>query len=89
MSRRSDQILDAAERLLRHYGRNKTTVSDIAREAGIAVGSVYLEFETKDAIVAALSLDHAQRTVCIPSLVNPPGNIGIDTVKACIDIGKL
>jgi AcrR family transcriptional regulator len=55
MPTRSDQILDAAERLLRYYGRSKTTVSEIAREAGIAVGSVYLEFENKDAIVGALS----------------------------------
>ena len=55
MVSRRKRILDAAERLLRHYGRSKTTVADIAREVGIAVGSVYLEFETKDAVVAALA----------------------------------
>jgi AcrR family transcriptional regulator len=52
---RRDHILDAADELLRHYGRQKTTIADIARAAGVAVGSVYLEFETKDALVAALS----------------------------------
>lgn len=52
---RRDQILQAAERLLEHYGPQKTTVADVAREAGIGVGSVYLEFPSKEAIIEALS----------------------------------
>ena len=52
---RRAQILEAADRLLRHYGAEKTTVSDVAREAGVGVGSVYLEFPSKDAIVEELS----------------------------------
>lgn len=52
---RREQILQAAERLLEHYGPQKTTVADVAREAGIGVGSVYLEFPSKEAIVEALS----------------------------------
>lgn len=52
---RRHQILSATERLVRHYGFQKTTVGDIAREAGIGVGSVYLEFDSKDAIVEELS----------------------------------
>jgi len=41
-------ILDTAARLLRHYGPAKTTMADIARAADIAVGSVYLEFASKE-----------------------------------------
>ncbi|MCY0990018.1 TetR/AcrR family transcriptional regulator [Nannocystis sp. ILAH1] len=52
---RRAQILDAAERLLHHYGHAKTTVAEIAREARVSVGSVYLEFEAKDAIWVELS----------------------------------
>jgi AcrR family transcriptional regulator len=52
---RRAQILEAADRLLRHYGAQKTTVSDVAREAGVGVGSVYLEFPSKEAIVEELS----------------------------------
>src|SRR5512140_1621330 len=48
-------ILAAADRLLRHYGPQKTTVADVAREAGVGVGTVYLEFPSKDAIVEELS----------------------------------
>lgn len=54
-SSRRDQILDAAERLIHHYGHAKTTVAEIAREAGVSVGSVYLEFAAKDAIWIELS----------------------------------
>ncbi|MCC6528579.1 MAG: helix-turn-helix transcriptional regulator [Polyangiaceae bacterium] len=48
-------VLAAAERLLKHYGFAKTTVADIAREAGVSVGAVYLAFESKEALAAALS----------------------------------
>ncbi|MEZ4299146.1 MAG: helix-turn-helix domain-containing protein [Polyangiaceae bacterium] len=53
-SRRA-QILEAAHRLLRHYGPQKTTMADVAREASIGVGTVYLEFPSKDALVEELS----------------------------------
>jgi AcrR family transcriptional regulator len=52
---RRDLILKVADRLLRHYGPQKTTVADVAREAGVGVGTVYLEFPSKDALVEALS----------------------------------
>jgi AcrR family transcriptional regulator len=52
---RRQRILSATERLLHRYGPAKTTIADIAREAEIAVGTVYLEFESKDAIVEELS----------------------------------
>jgi AcrR family transcriptional regulator len=51
---RSNRILDATRKLLIRYGYDKTTVSDIAREAGISKGAVYLEFRSKDALVHAL-----------------------------------
>ena len=53
---RREQILRAAEQLFLHYGFAKTTVADIARQAAVAVGSVYLEFASKDAIVAEFSI---------------------------------
>lgn len=48
-------ILKAAERLFQRYGPSKTTIADVAREADIAVGSVYLEFDSKDALIEELS----------------------------------
>src|SRR3954453_13633623 len=53
---RRSAILRAANRLFEHYGHGKTTIADVAREAQIGVGTVYLEFESKEAIVQELSL---------------------------------
>lgn len=52
---RKERILGVAERLFAHYGPGKTTIADIARACGIGVGSVYLDFSSKEAILAALS----------------------------------
>ncbi len=53
--RRREGVLCAAEALLQREGYRGTTIAGIAKEAGISVGSVYLEFDSKDAIVAELS----------------------------------
>jgi AcrR family transcriptional regulator len=60
---RREQILRAAERLLGHYGPAKTTIADIAREADVGVGTVYLEFPSKDAILEALSTARHDRVL--------------------------
>lgn len=51
---REQRILDAAQRLVLHYGYDKTTISDIAKEADIAKGTVYLHFDSKDDLFEAL-----------------------------------
>ena len=48
-------ILACAARLFHHYGHSKTTVADIAREAQMGVGTFYLVFPSKEAIVEELS----------------------------------
>ena len=45
-----DAILDATERLLARFGYRKMTVEDIAREAGIGKGTIYLHFSSKEEI---------------------------------------
>ncbi len=52
---RRETILAACERLLHRYGPNKTTIQDVAKEARIAVGSVYLEFDSKERLLEELS----------------------------------
>ncbi|MBS1713043.1 MAG: TetR/AcrR family transcriptional regulator [Armatimonadetes bacterium] len=44
------RILDTAAALFERYGYKKTTIEDIAQEAGIGKGSVYLRFESKEEI---------------------------------------
>jgi len=48
-------ILHSAARLFGHYGQSKTTVADIAREAQVGIGTVYLVFSSKEEIVEELS----------------------------------
>ena len=54
-----DAILDATDRLLARYGYRKMTVEDIAAEAGIGKGSIYLHFSSKEEVV----LSHIDRIV--------------------------
>lgn len=72
---RRAQILIAAERLFQHYGFSKTTVADIAREAKIGVGSVYLEFPSKESIASQLS-EQCRRSVleAMSKLADSPSN---------------
>jgi AcrR family transcriptional regulator len=44
------RVLDAADHLLARYGYRKMTVEDIAAEAGIGKGSVYLAFASKEEV---------------------------------------
>ena len=55
MRARKQALLEAAHRLFYRYGPHKTTIGDIARAAGVGVGTVYLEFPNKDAILLELS----------------------------------
>jgi TetR/AcrR family transcriptional regulator, regulator of autoinduction and epiphytic fitness len=48
-------ILAAALTLFGHYGYRRTSIDDIAQEAGIAKGTVYLYFKSKEEIFRALS----------------------------------
>lgn len=53
---REQRILTAAAELFVYYGYDKTTVSDIARVAGISKGAVYLHFDSKDALFEAVMI---------------------------------
>ena len=54
VSDKYNRILDAFQKLLESQNIQKISVSDIARTAGIAKGSIYYYFPSKDAIVEAL-----------------------------------
>jgi TetR/AcrR family fatty acid metabolism transcriptional regulator len=45
------EILDAARRVIARYGMQGTTVDRVAEEAKVAKGTIYLYFDTKDALV--------------------------------------
>ncbi|HRC77763.1 MAG TPA: helix-turn-helix domain-containing protein, partial [Kouleothrix sp.] len=53
---RAQRILDAAAALILRWGYNKTTIDDIARQAGVAKGTIYLHWNTREELFGALML---------------------------------
>lgn len=51
---RADRILDAAAELMLRWGYNKTTIDDIVRLAGVAKGTIYLHWKTREDLFLAL-----------------------------------
>ncbi|MBT9369123.1 TetR/AcrR family transcriptional regulator [Rhizobium sp. CSW-27] len=50
-----ERILDAAERLFKHYGYSKTNVADIARDLSMSPANIYRFFSSKAEIHQALA----------------------------------
>jgi len=54
--RRRQQIIVAAKRVFTEKGFNKATIEDIARNAELSPGTLYLYFKNKEELYASLSL---------------------------------
>lgn len=54
--RRRQQIIVAAKRIFTAKGYQKTTMEDIAREAELSPGTIYLYFKNKEELYASLTL---------------------------------
>lgn len=52
---RREEILDAARRVFAERGFKGTTIADIAEVAGIALGTIYLYFPSKDDVFRAMN----------------------------------
>jgi len=51
---REQRILDVAAALVLRWGYNKTSIDDIARAAGVAKGTIYLHWKTREDLFGAL-----------------------------------
>src|ERR1700689_4056784 len=51
---RHHEVLEAARRIFARLGYAATNVEDIAKEAGMAKGTVYLYFKSKEEVFAAV-----------------------------------
>jgi AcrR family transcriptional regulator len=52
--RRRDEIMAAAKEVFARKGFHATTIADIAKQAGLAYGSIYWYFDSKDELFHAL-----------------------------------
>ncbi len=57
---REKRILSTASELFIYYGYDKTTVSDIADQAGVSKGAIYLHFSSKEDLLEALIIRETQ-----------------------------
>ena len=58
---REERLLDAAATLLVRWGYRKTTIDDVAREAGVGKGTIYLHWKDKNALFRAAIWREQQR----------------------------
>lgn len=66
---RREEILAAARRVFARQGFRGTTIADVADEAGIALGTIYLYFPSKDDVFAALNEQLAE--LIVAALMKP------------------
>jgi AcrR family transcriptional regulator len=55
------RMIQAARKRFRYYGVKKTTMQEIARDAGVAVGTLYLYFKDKDDLLVACTEEYIVR----------------------------
>jgi AcrR family transcriptional regulator len=70
-ARNRAKVLDAAATLFSERGVEHVTVDDVARSAGVGVGTIYRTFGDKGGLVAAI-LDERERTLQDQLLSGPP-----------------
>jgi AcrR family transcriptional regulator len=56
---RAHRILDAAAELVQRWGYKKTTIDDIAKQAKVAKGTIYLHWKNREELFIALFLREA------------------------------
>lgn len=62
MNVRNQKLIEAAQSLFARYGVSKTTMNDIAREAGVARQTLYNAFPNKDEVLRAAIRVAAENT---------------------------
>lgn len=74
LNARRHQILVAAHRCFAENGFHRTTMDDVAAEAGISVGTLYRYFDGKEALIEALAdMGRAQKKGALDSLRSEGG----------------
>jgi len=76
---RREQLLDAAQQVLLERGLRATTVADVAEAAGVAKGTMYLYYESKDDLLAALRSRYLEQVAA--ALTQAPGRPVLERMR--------
>ena len=84
---RRTEIAAAASRVFLERGVSNTSVSDIVKVAGVAQGTFYLYFETKDDVVLAVVDEMAGRMIAgITAAVDAAGSTAVEKFLGLRDV---
>jgi AcrR family transcriptional regulator len=79
------EILEASERLFSHYGFNKTTMAEIAKDCNMSAANIYRFYESKEEILAAMSDSFFRQTEdLLREVLRRPGLTAAERLEAFI-----
>lgn len=77
-----ERLVEAAERVMRSKGLARTTVKEIAREAGYSEGALYKHFSGKEELFFAVLADRLPPFIALAKVL--PGRAGQGSVRATL-----
>lgn len=82
-----DEILDAAEQVLRRYGPDKTSVVDIAKVLQVSHGTLYRHFESKAALREAVTSRWLHTSIAVPleAIANEIGGSAVGRLRLWVE----
>jgi AcrR family transcriptional regulator len=86
--RNHERVVDAARVVFAEQGR-EAQMDDVARRAGVGVGTVYRHFPTKETLIEALAIDRFERVIVVAKAAlerEDPWQAFLDTLWACAEI---
>lgn len=81
---RRDMILGAAVRVFARQGFAATRVDDVAGEAGVAKGSVYLYFDSRDALLVAAFEEYAAHAQAVVQQARSGPGDGLERLASLV-----
>src|ERR1700739_5023352 len=81
-----ERILDAAVRIFAKKGFYATRVSEVAKAAGVADGTIYLYFSSKDELLVSLFEDRVERLLRFLERELPPGASASEKLRRVIEL---
>ncbi len=85
-SNKRERILEAAVRVFAKHGFHGTRVSEIAKAAGVADGTIYLYFKSKDELLVSLFEDRVERLLAFLETELPRAKSAPDKLRRVIEI---
>src|ERR1700679_24787 len=81
-----ERILDAAVRVFAKKGFHATRVSEVAKAAGVADGTIYLYFKSKDQLLVSLFEDRVERLLTFLQTEIPPTAGAAEKLRRIIEL---